>query len=232
MAELTATLTEVVLIDGERAGVLDLNPALWPAAGQYLPAQRSGTGAGALPVHLFRIGKTITQLTVGPLPAGWFPGDRLALLRPHGKGFELPFSARRIGLCALDAPPGRLLPLTGPALAQDAAVTLFCDPQPSPDILRQLPSAVEVAPLAGLSADLGWPDYLAVDLPRESLPRLVEILGDEKLPFAGQVLVRTAMPCRGLGECGVCAVETRGGLRLACVDGPVFPLQEVVHVAG
>jgi dihydroorotate dehydrogenase electron transfer subunit len=232
MPELTATLREVTLLGGQRAGVLALNPALWPEPGQYLPAQRLGAAEDILPTNLFPFGISTDRLSLGPIPASWTPGDRLVLLRPQGRGFSLPSAARRVGLCALDVPPHSLLPLVRPALAQDAAVTLFCDSQPVPDILHQLPAAVEAAPLSSLSADLDWLDYLALDLPRESLPRLWSLLGEAGSSFEGQALVRTAMPCRGLGECGVCTVATRSGPKLACTDGPVFPLAEVLHVAG
>jgi NAD(P)H-flavin reductase len=117
------------------------------------------------------------------------------------------------------------------ALEQDATVTLFCDPQPSPDILRRIPSVVEIAPLASLADNLSWPDYLAVDLHRESLPQLDQLLPEGSLPFEAQALVHTPMPCHGVGECGVCAVETQHGTKLACADGPVFDLEEVLHVA-
>ncbi|MCB2213900.1 hypothetical protein KQH50_00755 [bacterium] len=232
MPELTATLREVTLLGGQRAGLLALDVAFWPAPGQYLPAQRLGESVDILPTNLFRVGLTIDQLSLGPIPAAWSPGDTLALMRPQGGGFSLPPTARRVGLCALDVSPHRLLPLVQPALAQDAAVTLFCDPQPSTDILHQLPAAVEATPLSSLSADLSWPDYLAVDLPRESLPKLRDLLGEARLAFEGQALVRTAMPCRGLGACGVCTVETQHGPKLACADGPVFALKEIIHVAG
>jgi hypothetical protein len=36
------------------------------------------------------------------------------------------------------------------------------------------------------------------------------------------------MPCAGLAACGVCAVQTRRGWKLACVDGPVFDLKEIM----
>ena len=50
-------------------------------------------------------------------------------------------------------------------------------------------------------------------------------------PGPGQVLVRTDMPCRGIGECGLCAVRTTRGWQHACTDGPVFQLKELHHVA-
>lgn len=232
MPELTATLVEIFQLGEELAGVLDLAPKFWPEPGQYLPAQSRQQESEILPTFLFRVSGVADRLSVGPIPETWQPGEQLSLLPPHGHGFHLPDSARRVGLCTVAVSPNRLLTLVPLALTQDAAVTLFCDPQPAADILQRVPSVVEVAPMVALRENLTWPDFLAVDLQHESLSRLAETLGDERLPFEGQVLFRTAMPCHGLGECGVCAVETRHGSKLACVDGPVFPLKEVCHVAG
>jgi hypothetical protein len=36
------------------------------------------------------------------------------------------------------------------------------------------------------------------------------------------------MPCAGLADCGVCAVELRRGWKLACKDGPVFDLRDIL----
>jgi hypothetical protein len=87
-----------------------------------------------------------------------------------------------------------------------------------------------------LKENLSWPDFLAVDLAHAELAGLLRFLGlddpGRPMPFSGQVLIRTDMPCHGVGGCGVCAVQTRRGWRLACVDGPVFDLSEVIHVAG
>lgn len=232
MSELTGKLVEIFNLGGSRAGIFDLPRKAWPAPGQYLPAQALTDPTEILPTHLFRVGTETEQLALAPLPARWQPGDRLNLLASQGQGFILPVDARRVALCAIGVTPDRLLPLIPAALAQNATVTLFCDPQPSPDILRQIPSIVEIAPLAALLNELDWPEFLAVDLPREYLPQLDKMLQLDPLPFTGQVLVRTDMPCHGLAACGVCAVETRHGTKLACSDGPVFALNEVLHVAG
>jgi dihydroorotate dehydrogenase electron transfer subunit len=39
--------------------------------------------------------------------------------------------------------------------------------------------------------------------------------------------LETMMAC-GIGVCRGCAVPTRNGYRLACVDGPIFPAQEIL----
>lgn len=232
MSELTAKLVEVFQLGDEIAGVLDLPRAAWPEPGQYLPAQRHSAEPEVLTISLFRVLGEAERLCVGPLPGNWTPGDTLDLLRPHGYGFQLPSTARRIGLCALGVPPSRLLPLIAPALARGAAVALFCDPQSPAGLLGRVPSMVEVAPISALREGLEWPDFLAVDLLLAGLSRLREIVGNEPLRFEGQALIRTAMPCHGVGQCGVCAASTTKGWQLACVDGPVFPLTEVLHVAG
>jgi dihydroorotate dehydrogenase electron transfer subunit len=231
MPEPTAKWMEVFSLGEIRAGVLDLPRKAWPKPGQYLPAQSLTSSAGILPTHLFNVSMDSARLALAPLPADWQPGDRVSYLSPQGHGFKLPPSARRVALCALNLAPLRLLPLMAQALAQDATVSLFCDPQPSPDILQRIPSVVEVAPLGSLADNLSWPDYLAVDLKRDALPQLDDLLPEGPLPFEAQALVRTAMPCHGVGECGVCAVTTHHGLKLACADGPVFVLEEVLHVA-
>jgi dihydroorotate dehydrogenase electron transfer subunit len=43
-----------------------------------------------------------------------------------------------------------------------------------------------------------------------------------------QVLVGTPIPCGGIADCGVCAVNTKSSWMLACEDGPVFDLREFV----
>lgn len=231
MPELTAKLVEIFSLGGSRAGILDLPHKTWPIPGQYLPAQALANSSEILPTPLFRVGTETERLALAPLPASWQPGDRLVLLPPQGQGFLLPASALRVALCAIGVDPSRLMPLIPLALDQNATVTLVCDPQPSPDILHLIPSVVEVAPLSTLMDNLEWPEYLALDLKRESLPQLDELIPLDSLHFEGQVLVRTDMPCHGLGDCGVCAVETPHGMKLACSDGPVFNLSEVLHVA-
>jgi dihydroorotate dehydrogenase electron transfer subunit len=42
-----------------------------------------------------------------------------------------------------------------------------------------------------------------------------------------QVSLERLMGC-GIGACLSCVVTTRGGLKRACVDGPVFDAREVV----
>ncbi len=224
-------LLEITHIGSSTVGILDLPEKYWPEPGQYLPCQRLSGEANILPQNLFRVIGADDRLHMGPLPKRWQPGDELVVHPPQGKGFVLPPTARRVGLLAFNVSPSRLLSLINTAVAQDASISLFCDPTPPFDILAHLPSFVEVSPKSVLQENLDWPDYLAVDINRVDLEALSLFFVQRTLHFDGQALIRSGMPCRGLGECGVCAVKTKHGWRLGCVDGPVFPLKEILHVA-
>jgi len=207
---------------GHLAAWIRCSPDLLPEPGQYLLGWNPQDREAALGATLFP-GEITDQgfLALDP-PRYLEPGTVLELRGPLGKGFRLPTGVRRLALVAFEDGPHRLLPLVGRALAQQAAVALFCDlPLPS------LPASLEVSPLATLPDALGWADFLAVDLRLESLADLGKHLGDYSAhrSLNGQVLVQTAMPCSTVAECGVCAVPLRRGWKYACKDGPVFDLR-------
>ncbi|RPJ25477.1 MAG: hypothetical protein EHM33_14405, partial [Chloroflexi bacterium] len=142
-----------------------------------------------------------------------------------GRGFVLPVLARKVGLVAFDDSPARLRGLVLPALKQGAAVVLVCNSAP-----EALPDDVEVQPISALQEIVEWADYLAFDVGRENLNQLRELLGKLNQVAAGkaaQALVRTPVPCGGVADCGVCAVNLTSNWRLACKDGPVFNWNEV-----
>jgi dihydroorotate dehydrogenase electron transfer subunit len=232
MPTLETKLLEIRQLGQERMGLFDLPDKFLPHPGQYLPCQKSENNHSILPAYLFQSFGAHTQMTLGPLPENWYPGDQIRFLPPQGKGFTLPPSARRVGLLPLGVSPLRLLALIKLALAQNAAIALFCDPKPSPNLLNQLPAMIEVGSVASLQENLAWPDFLALESGRENLENLQSLLGKETPGFEGQVLVKTPMPCRGIGDCGACAVKTRHGRRQACTDGPVFLLEDLLYVAG
>jgi dihydroorotate dehydrogenase electron transfer subunit len=149
----------------------------------------------------------------------------LELRGVSGHGFSRFSGARRIALASISIDPARLLPLIHEASRLGAAVTLFAGhPLPA------LPTWLEIYPLASLPELIGWPDYLALDLPLEELGQLRTWLGlqpDQFLPCSTQALIYTPLPCAGLAECGACAVPTHRGWRLACSDGPVFDLNTI-----
>ena len=230
MTFLTTHLIELFQQGSDMVGSLDLPAKHWPHPGQYLACQPVTGDAEPLPVSLFRVLGRPDQLTLGPLPLAWQPGDGLMCTPPQGHGFHLPASARRVGLVPFEVSPFRVLSLVDAALSQGAVVALFSDAVLPPEELFWLPSQLEILPLDELVENPDWPDYLAIDLERSALQLCFDRLVPHCLSCAGEVLVRTPMPCRGVGACGVCTLHTRRGWRFTCVDGPVFPLAEVFDV--
>ena len=226
-------VVELVLVDGLSAARIACPPRMIPPAGTYLLAYVPDSNlplativfAAGLFTSPYRV-RAGSFIIAPPTPESWTPGVRLGLRGPLGHGFAMPASARRIALVAFDSSPRRLLALLDAAFEQTAEVTLICE---SP--LDDLPLQVEVQPLGALAEVCSWADYLAVDAARESLPSLKQIMVNiNPLKISGQaeILVRTPMPCGALAECGVCSVELRGGVKLACVDGPVFDLKSLI----
>lgn len=239
MAAGIGTINELRLEPDGLSGWITCPAGLRPAPGQYLVAS-SPDPIEPLPVALFPCGfehapqtqpsgynpaGTLVTLQVAFRKSpGWFAGMRLALRGPLGSGFHLPPTARRIAVASLEGSPRRLLPLAAQALAQRAAVTIYARSAPA-----ELPLDVEVLPLDLLPEAPGWADFLALETSLAALPTLRDRLNLR--PFQRpacqvQVLTLTAMPCSGLGECGVCAVATQEGWALACSDGPVFDFNQ------
>ncbi|UCH60668.1 MAG: hypothetical protein JSV61_04095 [Anaerolineales bacterium] len=208
---------------GEHSAWIRCEESISPAPGQYVMARERRDGEAVSSTALFASAYDQDSfLALDPQPA-WQPGTRLELRSPLGRGFNTPAQARRVALVALEGQAGRLLPLAQMALEQGAAVVLYCDPVPS-----GLPVSLEAFPLAALPEGLAWADFIAADAHLAALSNLGALLGLQsgvKASLVGQTLVRTDMPCAGMGECGVCALLTRGGWKLVCKDGPVFDLQ-------
>jgi hypothetical protein len=219
-----AEITEIRLeASGALSGQVRVEQEVRIEPGQYLLAQPLEDRA-ALPRAVFAYGREDNLLDLAaPLPPAWTTGTHLSLRGPLGNGFRLPPGARKVALAALDGCPQRLLPLVQPTLEQGGDVALYC----SSEIPHHLPLAVEVLPLNQLSQAHTWADYLALDAGFQHLSSLRSLLGipaGQRLPIPAQVLLVTRMPCGGAAECGVCAVLTTQGWRLACKDGPVFNL--------
>jgi NAD(P)H-flavin reductase len=215
----TGRIVELLLEDECLYGRISCAPSLVPAPGQYLLAGRGSDSL--LPVPLFHT-DSAPQGFICPVPETWKPGDLLSLRGPLGRGFSLPISARKVGLVAFDCPPSRLHGLVALALRQNASVVLLCDSSAD-----HLPDEVEVQPLSALDAITQWADFLALDVDRENIRKLVERLEDGKPGMAwqhSQILVRAPMPCGGIAECGICALTTNSEWKMACKDGPVFNL--------
>ncbi len=216
-------MIELILQDGRRAARISCSADLTPAPGQYLLA---GDDSNApLPVSLHFTDSASDSFIASPVPDHWMPGAEISLRGPLGNGFKLPVSARKVALIALDVSPSRLRGLIRPALSQSAAVVFVSDSQ-----VENLPDEVEVQPMSALGEVVAWADYAALDVTRENLPGWVERLkGLNQMSTLkeAEILIRTPAPCGGVAECGVCAVVTKSGWKMACKDGPVFNLREI-----
>lgn len=223
MAEFSCELLELRLEAGGLGGRITCPAALRPAAGQYLLASAPDAG-DILPTALFAVAHTDAALDISaPLPAAWSAGMTLRVRGPLGNGFHLPPPARRVGLCALDSPSERLLPLARLALEQGAEVVLVGSAVP-----ENLPQAVEVLPPDSMAELWAWADFVGLQAPAALLdanfaPRL-GVDAARLRACTAQVLVLTPLACGGTAECGVCALNTSRGWRRACSDGPVFDL--------
>ena len=227
MATYPGRVSEVRLgLGGELEALITCPPGAIPPAGRYLSAWAPTEADAPLATPLFLSQPTRDGFwAASPLPPSWIPGTQLILRGPLGRGFDLPNTVSRLALASLGASPARLLPLALAALERDCAVTLFTTAS-----LPGLATKIEIFPLDALGEALSWPDLLALDLPLERLPSLRSLLGlsaTQLLPCSAQVLLGTPLPCAGIGECGACAVPSRRGYKLACVDGPVFALESL-----
>ena len=224
---------ELILLDGKPCVRIQCGPSLIPAPGQYLLAYADGSNS-LLADSLF-LARSFADsfLAALPLPTSWAPGTSLHLRGPMGHGFHLPKNARNVALIAFDLQPGsagdsplRLLPLLDAAVKQEASIVLVSHSPPG-----DLPFQIEVQPLSAWMEVYNWADYVALDLRRESLPDLRKMLVKQGQLMGRkevQILIRTAMPCGALAECGICTVESHRGHLLACKDGPVFTGEDLL----
>lgn len=156
-------------------------------------------------------------------------GERVSLIGPLGRGFDLRRGIRRLLLATVTGPVGPLLGLAARALAMDVSVSLILEPRAARDLAAIVPGAVEVVPASAASlwevaaGQLAWADQVAIAAPVEGLPRW----GGPALSGKVQCFVEQRLAC-GLGWCGSCLTDTRRGPRRVCTGGPVFDLRELV----
>jgi len=232
MAHYKGRIVEILLEAYQNAAAVLSCPAeAKPMPGQYLQAHRPDNPMEVVPTSLFASGdiddaaeSTIRFPIAGPLPATWQPGTELLLRGPLGHGFSVPKQAKRISLVALDSNPGRLLPVVGVATRQGSAITLLHS-----GTVSNLSVAVEEQPLDQLANAIKWADYVAVDISIEKVEQ-IEAIFPKRLPAAvdAEILIATSMPCGGMAKCGICTVRMQRGPQLACEDGPVFKLNQLV----
>lgn len=165
----------------------------------------------------------------------------LDILGPLGHGWQVPPTARNLLLVGEGLSIASLTLLAAMAVEQELGVTLLCQfaseaeiyPPAllSPEIEYHITMpGIGVKPLVELAGDyLAWADavYCAVSLTTaQALYQRYERLRHRHM---AQCLVTRPFACAS-GVCLACAIETHGGTRLVCRDGPVFALSEVVSL--
>ncbi|HWR65660.1 MAG TPA: hypothetical protein VN364_06035 [Bellilinea sp.] len=213
-------IKEISLANSTVQLCVSANPNIHPQAGQYF-LTFSPQMDEPLAVPLFFAGTSNTDwILSGQISTQWQPGTRLHWRGPLGHGFQLPPASRRVALVDWKTQAYSLPALVSLALAQDANVVWYSHRLP-----EWLPPSVEVLPLESLADAWDWADYLAIECDYKDIPQLVAALmtsSSRKPGCITEFLLRTSLTCGGMAECGVCAVRTKTGLKLACKDGPVF----------
>lgn len=225
MAEGEWDILEIGLGDGGTQLTVSASPHISLLPGQYFLAFAPGKDEpAATPLFLAAGGTTEWKLnSIDPL--AWQPGTRLRWRGPLGRGFRFSSSVRRVALAPWAASTDCLVPLVNEALNQNAAVVWCSDRLPS-----YLPASVEVLPLDSLPEVWNWAGYLALECDLKNLPQLSAALGWDGIRRPGcptEILLHTPLTCGGMADCGVCAVRTKRGWKMACKDGPVFDLAEL-----
>ncbi len=216
-------VNELVLLYGLRNVRISCAEPMIPAPGQYLLASDGSDAPLSAPLSYTE--SAPGGFIAAPAPDSWNPGMEIFLRGSLGNGFKLPATARKIVLVAFEPALTHLRALIPIALKQGASLVVVADFH-----TEDLPPEVEVQPLAALGEILTWADYAAFSVSRGALPSMMELLrklNQTAMPRDAQVLIQTPVPCGGLAECGVCAVTTRAGWKMACKDGPVFDLREI-----
>jgi dihydroorotate dehydrogenase electron transfer subunit len=171
------------------------------------------------------------------------PGTILDAMGPLGAPFAVRPKARHLLMVAGGVGAAPLLMLAEEAIRDGRQVTYLMGAQDERGLLpaSELPEEVEyvVATIDGSRGHtgfvtdlvpeyLGWTDQVFSCGPEPMFRSLRDVVLRHRLGDRPdvQMAVERPMAC-GIGACLGCMVETRRGLRTACVDGPAFDMDEL-----
>lgn len=172
-------------------------------------------------------------------------GDPFPILGPLGNGYLLEGKVRRALLIAVGHGIAPLIALAESALAHGVEVVMLVG-APTAASLLPLPYLPEEAEIVVATTDgsrghhgavtelvtqyIEWADAIYAYAPEATYSALRDTLrayrGVRTIPPV-QAAMERSMAC-GMGVCLGCVVETNGGLKTVCRDGPVFPLETLV----
>ncbi|MDQ4045209.1 MAG: dihydroorotate dehydrogenase electron transfer subunit [Chloroflexota bacterium] len=204
------------------------------------------------PYSVYRADPVAGTLTVLARPYGrgsaWLceqqVGTALDVMGPLGRPFEVRPKSHHLLMVAGGVGAAPLLMLAEEAVREGKQVTYLMGAQNELALLpaSELPDEVEyvVATIDGsrghtgfvtdLVPDyLGWADQVFSCGPEPMFRALRDVVHRNRLGDRPdvQMAVERPMAC-GIGACLGCVVETRHGMRTACVDGPAFDMDELL----
>lgn len=225
--------------------------------GQFIQVRVAGDESNdpilARPISIYRIDREVGSLSfifkvVGRgtrILSGRNCGELLEILGPVGNGFTVEPGIENLALIAggIGMPPLFCLAEQWRREIPIAQISLFYGGRSKTDFLateawEQLGIGIHFATddgtlgFHGLVTDLFLQqarqnpfDYIMACGPTPMLRTVQKIAVEKNIP--GQLSLEAHMAC-GVGACLGCACQTKNGYRRVCVDGPVFPISEVV----
>lgn len=207
----------------------------------------------ARPISIFRINKEAGSVAllfkiVGrgtKLLASKRRGEKLTIWGPVGNGFAIPEQAKKIALIAggIGMPPLFCLQEKLSLDPNPPKMILFYGGRTSQDFLEMdlwKKSRVRIK-LATEDGSMGFKGFVTdsfVDEHKSEAFDFVIACGPTPMlravqkiaslfRLSGQISLESYMAC-GVGACLGCVCQTEQGSRRVCVDGPVFPIEEVI----
>jgi dihydroorotate dehydrogenase electron transfer subunit len=207
----------------------------------------------ARPISIFRINREAGSVVllfkiVGrgtKLLASKRRGEKLTIWGPVGNGFEIPDQVKKLALIAggIGMPPLFCLQEQLSLDPNPPQMTLFYGGRTSEDFLEMdlwKKSRVLIKP-ATEDGSIGFKGLVTdsfVDEHKNEAFDFVIACGPAPMLAAvqrtallfnlsGQISLESYMAC-GVGACLGCVCQTEKGSRRVCVDGPVFPIEEVI----
>jgi NAD(P)H-flavin reductase len=193
--------------------------------GQYYLAFGEGSSQ-ILPVPLFSFSENQDGMVLcGTNQPQWLTGTPLLLQGPFGKGFTHCLKSSRLAIFAVEKTlEARLYSLALNVINQGSDVAWISD-----ELTIDLPPQVEILKETELTDAIAWSESCAIAAPHSQISMPPGILSISKVDRNKvEVLVDAPFVC-GNAQCGVCAIETRHGWKLACKDGPVFEYGELFN---
>ncbi len=170
-------------------------------------------------------------------------GDNIDLLGPLGNGYSIHSESHKLLLLAGGIGIAPLRFLTDEALRRECSVRLLLGASTATQLYPKhlLPSGIEFSIVTedetagekGMITEfipeyIDWADQVFACGPTEMYRDMARRKQDLKLEGKPvQISLEVRMGC-GRGICYGCTLETRGGLKQVCQDGPVFDLDDII----